>query len=94
MYLFIELVREHESEWHFLWRLVGRVSEHNSLISGSHIVFRAVNVDSLRNVRRLLANTVDHRTCYVVETFVVTIVTNILIINISKTIIKKVNQKP
>ncbi len=79
--LFVELVRQHEGEWHFLLRLVGGISEHESLVSGAYVFIRSVLVDALRNVGRLLLQPVQHRTREIVQSLVIAVIADSLNMN-------------
>ena len=77
-YLDVQLVGEHESERHLLLSFVGGVSEHESLITSADVFVGAVLVDALRDVGRLLLETVLDSACEVVQTFFVRVVSDSL----------------
>jgi hypothetical protein len=57
-----------EGEEVFLVILVGGVSEHESLVSGSHVLNSFVGVDRVGNLRRLSFNLQKHGAVVAVET--------------------------
>ena len=77
-YLDVQLVGEHESERHLLLSFVGGVSEHESLITSADVFVGAVLVDALRDVGRLLLETVLDSACEVIQTFFVRVVSDSL----------------
>lgn len=77
-HLDVQLVGEHESERHLLLSFVGGVSEHESLITSADVFVGAVLVDALRDVGRLLLETVLDSACEVVQTFFVRVVSDSL----------------
>jgi hypothetical protein len=73
----VELVGEHDSKGHVLGGLVGSVTEHDTLVTGT-VVLKVSVVETLSNVGRLLLNGNQDVAGLVVETLVRVVVTNLL----------------
>lgn len=73
----VELVREHEGQGHQLGRLVGSVAEHDTLVTGSVVLERAM-VKTLGDIGRLLLDGDEHVAGLVVETLLRRVVADLL----------------
>lgn len=62
-----ESLGEQVGEWHELGGLIGGVSDHESLVSGSDILVLLLDVDGVSDLLRLLVNSDDDRGVLVVN---------------------------
>ncbi|KAH3664771.1 hypothetical protein OGATHE_003586 [Ogataea polymorpha] len=74
----VQLMGQQDGQWQLLVRLVGGVTEHDTLVTGSKLLQGLVIVQTLSNVWRLLLDSDQNITCLIIETFVGVIISNVL----------------
>jgi hypothetical protein len=73
----VELMRKHDGQGHQLLRLISRISKHDTLITCAMVLQRAV-IETLRDVWRLLLDSNEDVTGFVVKPFRRVVVANLL----------------
>ena len=73
----IELVGEHDGEWHILWRLIGGIAKHDPLVSRA-VILEGAMVETLGNVGGLLFNGDEDVAGLVVKALLRVVVANVL----------------
>lgn len=74
----VELVGEDDGQWQKLRGLIGGITEHDTLVTGTKVLEALLVVETLCNIGRLLLNGNEHVASLVVETLGGVIVSNIL----------------
>ncbi|KAH3660058.1 hypothetical protein OGAPHI_007263 [Ogataea philodendri] len=74
----VQFVGQQDGQWQLLIGLVGGVTEHDTLVTGTQLLQCLLVMQTLGNVWRLLLDSNKNITCFVVETLARVVVSNVL----------------